>query len=409
MGLRSLIAVVSLLSVSMLAAVGCSKAAQKVQPETRGKRGETCLARNDCDSGLACTSGVCSKNEFNIDVTAKQCTRVECEADTDCCGDKQTEVPQKCKGRDKICDPTNRNLPNCNQTLCTSDATCGDGSCGAGTCSGIGQAGTTCMAPTDCKKDTCVGGFCAISGYTCTVATQATDCIYYNQVPTCSNRVCDCVNPEYMPESPICTDVDCEDICLLRCEDSLCLEDKSCKMDTECLAIGLKSCDDGRCVECTTNKDCDTKNDESCEKGQCIKPCTQNEECGLFEECQKDGTCKYVGCESDKECILAAARNTQITPGDGTNQAASSGGDDPRLYKCLATAGSDIKSCKIPCENDGSCGQFQVCDAGYCKFVGCDSDEECRAYLGISNQMTSDNKPYIATAKCEKPPTTTAP
>jgi hypothetical protein len=87
---------------------------------------------------------------------------------------------------------------------------------------------------------------------------------------------------------------------------------------------------------------------------------------------------------------------------NGNPQAA--GADDPRLYKCLANdADPDHKTCKIPCENDGSCGQFQVCDAGYCKFVGCDSDEQCRNYLGIANQMTSESKPYVAKAKCVDP------
>src|SRR6185295_394472 len=108
MGLRSLIAAVSLVAVSALAMQGCSKDAQKIQPDTQGKRGESCLARNDCDKGLACLNGVCSLNEFNIDVSAKQCTRVECDTTEDCCGSKATEAPAKCSGRDEICDPANR-------------------------------------------------------------------------------------------------------------------------------------------------------------------------------------------------------------------------------------------------------------------------------------------------------------
>jgi len=195
------------------------------------------------------------------------------------------------------------------------------------------------------------------------------------------NKSCKCNNPDFMPLSDICTDPECEDICLLRCQDSLCLQDTSCKTDAECLQKGSKICDGGRCVECTVDKDCDVKNDETCESGLCHKPCTQNEECGLFEECQK-GDCVYVGCSSDRECILAANRGTQINGSGGTanqNPAPISSSSDPRLYKCLAsTDGSKINTCQIPCENDGSCGQFQVCDAGYCRFVGCNDDEECR-------------------------------
>ncbi len=408
MGLRSVIALVSLLSVFSFA--GCSKDAQKVAPETRGKRGESCLARNDCETGLACIGNICAKNEFNIAVSAKQCVRSECKADTDCCGDRATSAPAKCKNRNATCDAATRNVPGCIQTTCATDAACNGGTCG-GTCSGFGQAGIMCTAATDCKRDACVGGRCAVSFNTCTVATQAIDCIYYNTPPTCANRICNCTNPLYDPADPICTDPDCENICLLRCEDSLCVQDKSCKTDTECLAVGLTTCDGGRCVQCTVDKDCDVKNNETCEKGLCHKPCTQNEECGLFEACGKTGDCVYVGCQTDRECILAASRGSQIshpgTGGSGNVQLATSSSDDPRLYKCLPSEGdAKINTCKIPCENDGSCGQFQVCDKGYCKFVGCETDDECRAYLGIANQMTSDAKPYVTTATCEATPTT---
>lgn len=397
MGLRSLIALVSLMSVTVLAASGCSKDAQKIQPDTRGKRGETCLARNDCDSGLACISGICSQNEFAIGVEPKQCTRIECEEDVDCCGDKLTEVPEKCAGRDQICDPANRLIEGCTTTTCTSNTVCNGGTCTPGTCSGTGDP---CETATDCGTNTCVipvGEASGTCSQTLTFCTSNLNCT----PPTCSTRFCNCQNPDYDPTADICTDPMCEDVCLLRCTDNLCLEDKSCKTDNECLALGLQICDGGRCVECTTDKDCDVKNDETCEKGICTKPCTQNEECGLFEECQK-GDCVYVGCTSDRECILAASRNS-APENPGTTAAVSGGADDPRLYQCLATEGSKYKTCKIPCENDGSCGQFQVCDGGFCKFIGCETDEECRSYLGITNQMTSDSHPYIATAKCEAP------
>src|SRR6188768_4323464 len=137
MGLRSFIAVVSVLAVSAVGLQGCSKDAQIIVPDTRGKRGETCLARNDCDSGLACISGIYAKNEFNLKVTAKECTRVECDVTEDCCGDKATEAPAKCDGRNEICDPENRLLPVCSPTSCTYDATClGGGVCSPGFCSG---------------------------------------------------------------------------------------------------------------------------------------------------------------------------------------------------------------------------------------------------------------------------------
>lgn len=405
MGMRSLIAALSLVFVAGWATQGCSTNAQKIEPETRGKRGESCLARNDCDSGLACLNGICAKNEFNIDVAVKQCTRVECKETEDCCGGKSTEAPDKCQGRNEICDSANQRFPNCVTGATCTDATaadiCGAGTCMPGMCLGAGQVGNTCEVASDCPANTCVIpvgetlGTCSLSGATCTSASGCT-------MPTCSNRTCNCINPVYDPNDPICFDEDCTDICLLRCEDSLCVEDKSCKTDSDCLALGLQICDGGRCVECLKKTDCDVDAEETCEDGFCKKPCKYNEECPLFYACN-DGDCVYNGCEDDRDCILAASRNVQV---DGEGQAAVAGSpDDPRLYKCLASdSDPDHKTCKIPCENDGSCGQFQVCDAGYCKFVGCETDEQCRNYLGIANQATTDAKPYVPQAKCELPP-----
>ena len=403
MALRSLIAAACLVAVSALGLQGCSKDAQKVQPETRGKRGETCLARNDCDTGLACLGGICAKNEFNIDVTAKQCTRVECDKTEDCCGDKATEAPPKCADRNAICEQANAQIPGCTPTNCTTATAatvCGAGTCKPGTCTGGTTPGATCETVADCARDTCnlLTSFCTIN----TTTSCFNDTYCPGSTASCSPRTCDCVNPLYNPNDPICSDTECDDICLLRCQDSLCLEDKSCKTDAQCLALGFQICDAGRCVECKKSSECDKDQGETCVDGLCHKPCQVNEECPLFEACV-DGDCVYAGCNDDRECILAASRGLQGVGGTNGNPQAA-GADDPRLYKCLANdADPEHKTCKIPCENDGSCGQFQVCDAGYCKFVGCDSDEQCRDYLGIANQMTSESKPYVAKAKCIDP------
>jgi hypothetical protein len=76
----------------------------------------------------------------------------------------------------------------------------------------------------------------------------------------------------------------------------------------------------------------------------------------------------------------------------------------------------DVKYCRVPCENDAECidpiydvaqgvigPRFQVCDTdGFCKFIGCTSDAECRAYLGLENQTPTDDRPFVATAVCSK-------
>lgn len=388
MGVRSVIGWLSLgVWVSLSS---CSTEPEKVQPETRGKRGERCQARNDCESGLACLNGLCAKNEFPIEVKAKQCDRVECAKDTDCCGDRPTSAPAACKDYDLICNQPS--LPDCTQSACTEDADCGDGVCRPGSCStGLG----TCMDNTDCTE-TCVGGFCSTSQVSCTVSTT---CPYYGG--TCLNRTCNCTNPDFDPTATICSNPDCVDICLLRCEDELCVKDNSCKVDADCIVANsvARICDEGRCVQCVEDEDCDVDNDETCENSKCHKPCEYDEECAMFEMCD-GGDCVYRGCTSDRECILAAARGNS---GAGGSAPVAPTTDDPRLFQCLASdADPNIKVCKIPCENDGSCGQFQVCDAGFCKFVGCDTNEECRAYLGIANEMTSDTKPFVTTAVCRE-------
>jgi hypothetical protein len=96
-----------------------------------------------------------------------------------------------------------------------------------------------------------------------------------------------------------------------------------------------------------------------------------------------------TGCSSDRECVLAASSG-QV-----------GGGEDARLSKCLPSdLDPAIFTCKIPCENDGSCGsEFQVCDNGYCRFIGCENDEECRSYLGLAN-LDTDLYPFIPRAVC---------
>jgi hypothetical protein len=390
MGVRSFIAVLSV--CSLFAVAGCSSDAQKVQPETRGQRGENCQARNDCASGLACLNHICSKNEFEVDVAVKQCDLIECATTKDCCGSKPTEAPTKCAQRDTVCTPT---IVGCSPGICTSDAACMGGTCRPGTCA---ITATACDAAADCQ-DTCgADGTCTVSSGVCTLDS---DCTYYiyNATNTCGTRTCNCANPDYVPGAEICTDPDCTDVCLLRCEDERCVQDTSCEDDADCLSVGLRHCDDSRCVQCLEDEDCDEDGGETCDAGLCHKPCEHNEECPLFNACDADsGECVYVGCQSDRECILAATGN-----GDGETPGPTAGGEDPRLLKCLESAADPkIKECKIPCENDGSCGAQSVCSEGYCKFIGCNEDEECRAYLGITNQKPTEAHPYVTTAVCRE-------
>lgn len=391
MGLRSFLGLISVALAFTVVACDSDKA-QKVEPETRGKRGERCMARNDCATGLACIGGVCARNEFEIDVSVKHCDRIECDSDEVCCGDRPTMAPAKCDGREQICDPTP--VPGCVQTSCTSDLQCNGGTCPAGTCQISGDA---CTTNTECAEACLANNTCRSTGAPCTTIL---DCPYNNSILNCSLRTCNCQKPLYDPNDPICNDPDCENICNLRCVGQLCVEDDSCATNAECPNTA-PFCDGNRCVQCRKNAECNVDNEEFCEKGQCRRDCQYDEECGIFEECQA-GDCVYVGCKSDRECVLVAGRNRDGIGGSG-NVIAS--GDDARLYVCLdSDTETGVKVCRVPCENDGNCSQLEVCEEGYCKFVGCKDDFECRSYLGISNQIVSEAKPYVATAICTDAP-----
>jgi len=394
MGVRSLFALLAM--VSLFSFVGCSKDPTKVEPETRGKRGENCQARNDCQAGLACLNGICGSNEFPISVAVKQCDRIECATTEDCCGDKPTEIPAKCNARAATCSPT---FPGCTNQVCTGDSNCGGqgGTCrpaaATGTCSGGTLTGLTCATATDCQ-DLCNNGSCTVSLTACTVSA---DCTYYSTVtPTCTkpNRTCNCTNPDYNPNAAICSDPDCFDLCTLRCDDERCVADLSCKTDADC-SSGAPFCSDQQCVQCKADDDCG--DGKTCDAGVCHAPCKHNEECSAFYECNADsGECEYVGCKSDRECILAATASSQAAGAVSTPS-----GEDPRLLKCLPSEANPLqKTCKIPCENDGSCGAQSVCDGGYCKFIGCETNEDCRAYLGLVGQVPTPARPFVPTAVC---------
>jgi hypothetical protein len=199
------------------------------------------------------------------------------------------------------------------------------------------------------------------------------DCVYNGQ--TCINRSCNCANPNYNPADPICTDTDCTDICTLRCQEERCVEDSSCEEDIDCIQFGQPFCLDAVCVECMADEDCNETLGETCIENRCDTPCLQDAECPLFQRCDIDtGECIEFGCTTDRECVLAASRGNIPS------------GEDARLARCLPSdEDAAIYACKIPCENDGSCAQFEICEQGFCRFIGCDNDEECRAYLGLQN------------------------
>jgi len=338
---------------------------------TRGRQGTGCSVLNDCESGLSCVRGLCEPASFGLAATGKECVEIDCKATADCCGNLPTEIPDKCRNRAAACTKT---LPGCEAVACTRSGDCA----GGGVCTGHCLVSTgECTGNPDCLANKCLSGKCSINFTSC--STDA-DCA----ANTCSSGTCACGNPAYVPTLPVCTDPDCDGLCQWACEDSRCVIPTRCVTDDDCFGSKPR-CVTGECVECVDSTDCSFE--KSCRSGSCETRCKDDTNCALFEACQA-GQCIYVGCRSDRECSLIPDVNAlELTPGF-----------DPRLLRCHTDAG--IGKCVIPCENDGQCAATETCEAGLCKYIGCNSSDECKSILGVHNQTASDTQPWIPAVDC---------
>ena len=343
----------------------------------------TCIVSSDCPAGVACANKTCQPSNFNLMGTGKSCYISDCKTKADCCGDMPTQAPAKCANRDAICSQSI--LPGCTSALtCTPAAD----NCGKGTCSGRCSYGSQyCTKTADCAMDTCSAatGYCSLSGLSCSASTPC-------PTNTCSTvyQYCDCVNDKYDPTDPICTDPDCEGICGFTCKKDRCVVDDTCASDDECPAT-TPFCNAGACGECRTTADCE---DETCIAGHCGPACKADTQCAAFEACQS-GSCVFVGCRTDRECVLQARSGT----------AAPS--QDPRLSKCNIV--NNIGTCVLPCDIDAQCSPTEVCLAGVCKYIGCETDSECKTIAGLHDlPLPTPERPWTTTAVC-KPEDAAAP
>jgi hypothetical protein len=367
-----------------------------------GERGSSCDSSSDCEEelscivtagcplGVACANKTCQPSNFEIMGTGKQCHIVQCGEREDCCGDKPLDAPEKCDVRNVTCNQPS--VPGCTAINCTEDD-----QCGAGTCAGLCYYDSTvqCLTAADCAENLCdfgtgsggsggtggSGGSGGSGGTLGTCALTGLDC-YADvdcAVNTCSAPYCRCDNPDYDPTDPICEDEDCEGICGYTCEDELCVPDVSCNIDADCINTS-PFCDDGTCVECLNDEDCE---DEECIAGRCGPECEVDTECGLFEVCQ-DSACVYVGCQTDRECVLSAG-----------NQ----GEQDPRLSVCLIDDG--VGTCVFPCDIDAQCGPTEICVDSVCEYIGCETDTECKTIAGLHDQPPpTEEQPWTTSAEC---------
>lgn len=380
--------------IGLVVAIGCDKP-KVIAPAREGDRNDNCEAKNDCKSGLSCINSRCQPIEFDLLPSGKECIRHECEDTKDCCGDKPSDPPAKCAGLESICNQPY--VPGCTPSLyCTEDEECGEGSCSKSSSRTCAITLGTCTSDTNCFDEVCelvqygtdpeyyYVGTCSISNASC---EEDEDCTYFGDV--CGDPVeaetgsCDCTNPDYEPSDEICSDPDCEEVCGLVCENNLCVEDDSCEEDEECPSFA-PICDDGECVECTEDEECDEENDEECRDNVCERPCEFDQECPTMNECQS-GECIYVGCKTKTDCVLLYADS----------------GVDARLAECVERSG--IGDCVFPCENDSHCGATEVCADGYCQYIGCENDAQCDNLFGLHGQDVTEDRPYVTQGLCVAP------
>ncbi len=263
-----------------------------VAPRPPGRRGETCRVSSDCGTGLSCVGEVCAASELAISATANECKVIECKAAQDCCPtqpafcadfkaqcDLELAAPPpapacatfktQCDAGDvAACNNYLLSCPSCSQydssCACEADAL----RCEAGACRTVEP----------CVNGACFSGVCDAAANECVACVKAEDCGDATQF-VCNARRC---------EARCTDDTDCP--AFNRCAQGACVA-AGCKTDRECKASTRNAL--ATCAVAT---------------GTCVEPCQSDAECGdadawNFRACL-EGSCVYVGCETDKECQL---------------------------------------------------------------------------------------------------------
>jgi hypothetical protein len=337
----------------------------------RSPGGLGCAVKNDCAPSFSCIRGVCQPASFGLSPTGKECVQIDCTASGDCCKGLATEVPEKCRPRAALC---LAELPGCEQKPCTRSRDCAGGGVCRGRCS---VTSGECSGNVDCLANKCVGGQCTLDFTNCTADAE---CAANN----CAGGSCGCENPSYTPSHPLCSDAECDSLCLWTCEGSRCVLPSDCRTSDDC--YGSKPvCVDGTCTECAQSVDCSF--DKICLAGSCETPCRQDSQCGLFEACQA-GECIYVGCRSDRECALLPELSAVGLPSSL----------DARLLRCHTERG--VGRCLIPCQTDSQCATTEVCSGGLCQYIGCTDSAECKTIVALHGQLASDAHPWLASVEC---------
>ena len=347
------------------------------KPPVLGKLGESCARRADCVDGLACLNQRCSED-------------VMVGAGGEGSGGPTLGGPGETCGLTSDCGEGLSCLPGY-----------GEGSYGVGICtpidSGLKPTGKVCGAECVEAADCCelpVAQHALLGAYSCADLAALVE-----DIPTCATAV------GLEGSRCLAYSAYCDDQCgknTWSCDTGSCVYKAKCTKATQvvggCPAYtrgghGVSPCDvkTSKCepvaavvAGCTSDAKCDAglavadSVGDTCSKGECscntatggcYRKCSEPADCPVSYTCDdKTSMCSPVGnCSSDAQCINAY--------------------HDVR-YTCVAGA------CKPPaCEHDIDCSPFglngsftKVCGPDkQCVPLGCSSDDECPAYVGVGN------------------------
>ncbi|MDD9940396.1 MAG: hypothetical protein OXU20_04940 [Myxococcales bacterium] len=327
----------------------------------RGGAGESCRARDDCESGLACIQQVCTGMTDagvetvgrGVEEDTKGGVGESCTARRDCLGGL------RCIGR--ICqasvDEEERTVP--------IQAAPGE----------FSNRGESCDARNDCAEGlSCIDTVCREDSHGIARSAKSCDRVECEQSEDCCadfipHPDCTTFEANCAMDPIFCNTFTNLCMCARECRENLCVgAAPGCESDDECVSAQTPYCVDRACRQCREDDNCGEG--LKCIQGLCEAPCVRDEQCPLLYSCD-DGECVETGCKSKRECYFVT-RDGRVDCIDG--------------------------DCVVPCMRDADCtsGSFQICDRGQCLFVGCETDAECRAALDL--QSTNQR----VTARCRE-------
>lgn len=302
-----------------------------------------CLQFEDgdaCNGTLTCDAEICVVDTATVvdcsTETAPECSILECTPATGVC---DVVVPSE---DGATCDDLD---------ACTGGEICTGGSCGGGTDNGA----CDCTVDADCAAlddgDMCNGGF------VCNTATSL--CEADATVVDCTGQVADdCNTLECNPASGVC------DVATPVTDATVCDDADSCTSGETCTAgVCGGGTDNGTCVACTMDSECEGLDDGD----KCNGVFTCNTTSGLCEEDATPVDC--TGQVSDQcntlECDTTTGACSVVTPvADGIDCDDADSCTD--LDRCQAgvCAGTDTCSCTL--DTDCTTGGLNYCVATEC-------------------------------------------